>query len=197
MDQKIVILDTADILFSSMTANDETEQIEKGFSLLVERIEDLKEKKEALKKKILEQDALLLQKMGASAVPVVKSIGINMMEKGKLDQKGEVYDAQFSKQKMIVLGKVEPDSYRPDDVNKKVQDQFCLLAEDGKFYEIMYSSDGFVIDSFLNPLQPKDVLDIYGNEVLFMLYRAMKDYLQEERDFVEALEKVFAYIVEK
>ena len=50
---------------------------------------------------------------------------------------------------MIVLAKTDPMNYRPDDVTKKVDDQFCTLSEDGRFYELMYSSDGMSVDSYL------------------------------------------------
>jgi hypothetical protein len=51
-----------------------------------------------------------------------------------------------------------------------------------------------LLDSFLNPLTPDQVLDIYGLEVMFMLYRAMKDYLQDQKDLVDALGRVLDYI---
>jgi hypothetical protein len=58
----------------------------------------------------------------------------------------------------------------------------------------MYSTDGFLLDSYLNPLTPDQVLDIYGLEIMFMLYRAMKDYLEDQQDLVAALGRVMDYI---
>jgi hypothetical protein len=53
-----------------------------------------------------------------------------------------------------------------------------------------------VLDAFFNPLTPEQVLDIYGLEVMFMLYRAMRDYLQDQKDLVDALGRVLDYIKE-
>jgi hypothetical protein len=95
---------------------------------------------------------------------------------------------------MIVLGKTEPMKYRPDDMTKAVADQFCVLSEEGKFYEIMYSSDQNAMDSYLNPLTPEQVIEIYGLDIMFMLYRAMRDYLDANRDLVDALGKVLVFV---
>jgi hypothetical protein len=58
-------------------------------------------------------------------------IGMTMVAKAKLDSKGEPYDPNYYGKKMVVLGKAEPAEYRPDDVTKKVTDQFCVLSEEG------------------------------------------------------------------
>ncbi len=175
-------------------SEDVNDQIEKGFALIQQKIEALGEKKEEYSRELQGKDALLLERMAQTAVPVVQRIGINMLDRGKVDQKGEIYDPQYHKQKMIVLGKVEPDTYRPDDATKKIQDQFCVLADDGQLYEAMYSSDGIRIDSYLNPIAPADVLAIYGAEIMYMLYRAMNDYLEEQRDLVDCLGQTLAYL---
>jgi hypothetical protein len=78
-----------------------------------------------------------------------------------------------------------------------VTDQFCVLSEKGKFFELMYSSDGFITDSFLNPIEPKAAIDAYGYDVTLMLYTALHDYLKSEEDLVIALEQVVAYIFGK
>ena len=49
-------------------------------------------------------------------------------------------------------------------------------------------------DSFLNPIDTKTAIDHYGYDIIFMLYRAMHDYLKGEEALVEALEKVIGYI---
>ena len=98
---------------------------------------------------------------------------------------------------MIVLGKTDPVKLRLDDINKKVDDQFCLLSEDGKFYEIMYSSDGFLVDSYLHPLTPREVLDLYRYKIMFMLYRALHDYLKNQDALLEALEKTINFVFAK
>jgi len=95
---------------------------------------------------------------------------------------------------MIVLGKTDPAGYRPDNMSKKVDDQFCVLSEDGKFYELMFSFDGFIVDSYANPISPKDALDRYGYEPMYMLYQALHDYLKGQEDLVAALKLVLAFV---
>jgi hypothetical protein len=168
--------------------------IEEGFSLIMEKIRTFAEKGDELAKEVRERDEELLQRMGELSAQVVQRMGMCMLQKGKQDTRSEVYDAQYHPKKMIVLGKTEPVDFRPDNSGKKVADQFCVLAEDGKFYELMYSSDGFIIDSYLNPLTPAQVIGIYGYEVMFMLYRAMRDYMQGEKDLVDALERTLAFL---
>jgi hypothetical protein len=170
------------------------DEIERGFSLLVEKIGVLREKKAGLSQEILERDVSLLHRMAESSAPLIPDIGLSMLQKGKQDNQGEVYDAQYFKQKMLLLGKTDPVPYRPDDATKTVSDQFCVLGEDGAFYELMYSSDGFSIDTYLHPLTPQEVLQLYGYEIMFMLYRAMHDYMDKEKDLVAALEKTLDYI---
>lgn len=170
------------------------DDIEKGFDQLLDMVEEMNRKSTPLLAEVREKAAALLGKMGKSTVPVVQRIGMTMVERAKLDGKGDTYDAQYYPRKMIVLGKSEPAPYRPDDPGKKVTDQFCILSDEGKFFEVMYSTDGMLLDSFLNPLTPEQVLDIYGLEVMFMLYRAMRDYLQDQKDLVEALGRVLDYL---
>ena len=40
----------------------------------------------------------------------------------------------------------------------------------------------------------KTAIEHYGYDIMFMLYRAMHDYLKGEEALVEALEKVIGYI---
>ena len=170
------------------------DEIEAGFTRLTEKIAEMTGKTGKSAETIRENDVLLLGKMAGLSLPVIQVIGLNMLEKGKQENNGELYDTVFYPKRMIVLGKTEPVKFRLDDVNKKVDDQFCLLGEDGKFYEIMYSSDGFVVDSFLHEISGKEVLDLYGYEIMFMLYRAMKDYLKNQETLIEALEKTIDFI---
>ena len=117
-----------------------------------------------------------------------------MVNRAKLDSKGEPYDAEYYPKRMLILGRTDPAKFRPDNVNRPIADQFCVLSEDGKFFELMYSSDQVFMDSYLNPLSPEEVIDLYGLEIMFMLYRAMRDYLVADRDLVEALGKVIAFV---
>jgi hypothetical protein len=75
-----------------------------------------------------------------------------------------------------------------------VIDQFCVLSEEGRFYELMYSSDGFLTDSYLDPLDAKTVLELYRYDAMIMLYTAMRDYLKGEEALVQALEKTISYV---
>ncbi|MCU0630336.1 MAG: hypothetical protein MUF37_04195 [Methanoregulaceae archaeon] len=173
------------------------DEIEAGFTKLAEKINEMSEKTDDALKTIKENDAVLMEKMAGMALPVIQSIGLNMLEKGKQQGGGELYDTSFYPQKMIVLGKTDPVKFRLDDVSKKVDDQFCLLSEDGHYYEIMYSSDGFLVDSYLHLLTAQEVLDLYGYEIMFMLYRALKDYLKNQEVLLEALEKTINFIFAK
>ena len=96
---------------------------------------------------------------------------------------------------MILLGKSnDPAPFRPDNMAKKVTDQFCTVGEDGKFYEIMYSGDDLIIDSYLAEITPRQVIDLYGYDAMFMLYKAMVQYLENQEELVEALKRTLSYI---
>jgi len=170
------------------------DEIETGFAKIMEKIDELKKTEGTLTETVRKNDAKLLARMADSAIPVVKAVGINMLKKGKQDTKGEMYDPQYYPQKMIVLGKAETAGFRPDNPNIKVTDQFCVLSEDGDFFEMMYSFDGFLTDSYLNPLDANQAIDQYGYDIMVMLYAAMHDYLKGEENLVLALETVVGYI---
>lgn len=171
--------------------------IEKGYALLIEKIQETVKKKDDLSSAVAGQSTTLLERMATTSVPIVKQIGLSMLEKGKLGNDGEVYDRVMYRQKMLVLGKIDPIPYRPDDATKKVVDQFCVLSEEAKFYELMYSSDGFRIDSYLHTITSAEALAIYGYEIMFMLYRAMHDYLEGEQKLIDALEVAISFISKK
>lgn len=173
------------------------DEIEQGFQKLVDRIaeiEKMKEEKAQLSEKVRKNDAALLARMAKKTVPLIPDIGLNMLQRGKQDTRGELYDTSFTRKKMLVLGKTEPAEFRPDNPSKKVDDQFCLLSEDGKFYELMYSFDGFLVDSYLNPLTPREALDRYGLDVMRMLYHALHDYLKGEEEIIRALRVTLDFI---
>ena len=171
--------------------------IEKGFSEILEKIEIYKKKKDELSREVAEQDAQLLGRMAQDAASLIHSIGLNMMEKGKKDPKGEIYDSVYFPERMFVLGKTDPVPYRPDAPEKKVDSQYCVLSEDGTFYELMYSSNDLVIDSYRNLLTPQEVIDLYGYDVMFMLYRALHDYMKDEEELIGALEKTLEYVFQE
>lgn len=171
------------------------DEIEAGYKKIEQKIQELQEKSDSLSKEIRDHDAELLARMAKSAVPVVRVVGLNMLKKGKQDTKGEIYDPAYFPRRMIILGKAtKPAASRPDNPQMPVTDQFCVMSEEGKFFELMYSFDGFLHDSFLNPIDSKTAIDHYGYDIMFMLYRAMHDYLKGEEALVEALEKVLGYI---
>jgi len=173
------------------------DEIEKGFEKIKEKIDqlaDLQEKGKTLSEKVQSNDAKLLERMADSAKPVVKTIGLNLLMKGKQDTKGELYHPQYYPQKMIILGKTDPAPCRPDNPSMQVIDQFCVLSEDGEFFELMYSFDGFLTDSYLNPVTARQAIDLYGYDTMFMLYQALHDYLEGEEELVAALEKVIGYV---
>lgn len=170
------------------------DEIEAGFAKIVEKIEQAQKAAVPLAETIRAHDAALLERMIKTALPVVRKIGFPLLQKAKQDTKGEPYDAGYYSMKMIILGKSEPAPFRPDNAAKKIDDQFCVLSEEGILYELMYSTDGFVMDSYLNPLDAKTALDIYGYDVMYMLYKAMHDYLKGEESLVAALDATLAYV---
>jgi hypothetical protein len=170
------------------------DEIEKGFNKLVQRLEERKKEKETLVSRVQQSDAALLARMAKSAKPLIPGIGLNMLKRGKQDTKGEMYDTVFMRKKMIVLGKTDPSPVRPDNPAKKVDDQFCVFSEDGKFYEIMYSFDGFLVDSYVRPITPEEAVSKYGIEIIVMLFGALHDYLKGEDELLHALQKTLTYI---
>jgi hypothetical protein len=73
-------------------------------------------------------------------------------------------------------------------------DQFCRLSEDGRFFEIMYIADTLIIDSYLGELTPRQVIDLYGYDAMYMLYEAMKQYLEGQEGLLAALETTIRFI---
>jgi len=174
------------------------DEIEAGLKKIEEKIEQLsvlEAKRDSLSQEIRDHDAVLLARMGKLAIPVVKIVGLNMLRRGKQDTKGEIYDPAYFPGKMIILGKsVNTASFRPDNPQMPVTDQFCVLSEEGKLFELMYSFDGFLTDSYLNPIDAKTAIEHYGYDIMYMLYRAIHDYLKGEEALIEALEKVIAFV---
>jgi hypothetical protein len=174
------------------------DEIEAGFEKIMQNIEEMRPKDRVLSEKVKKHQAELLGHMAVLAIPVVKSVGLNLLKIGKQGTKNDIYDASYYLEKMIILGKSEEsETFRPDDPSKKITDQFCVLSEKGKLFDLMYSSDGFITDSYLNPIDPKTAFEVYGYDVILMLYTAMHDYLKSEEKLVEALETVVAYIFGK
>ncbi|MDT8358400.1 MAG: hypothetical protein RQ758_07865 [Methanomicrobiaceae archaeon] len=170
--------------------------IEEGFLAISRKIELLKEEKESFSAEIKKKDSQLLERMAEHAAPFISTIGLNLLQQGKKDGKGEIFDAAYFTEKMFVLGKTDPVPFRPDDVEKPVTSQYCVLSEKGTFLELMYSENDVLIETYLNPLSPDEVLDIYGYDIMYMLYRALHDYSEEEEELVKALGRTIEYVFE-
>ena len=173
------------------------DEIEAGFRKLADRIREREGETSALSEEVIREEAALLSRMIRTARPLIPAIGMNMLERGKQDTKGELYDTVFFRRKMIVLGKTTPAEFRPDNPTRKVDDQFCVLSEDGKIFEIMYSFDGFLVDSYKNEISAKEAVSGYGVEILYMLYAAFHDYLKGQDELIAALRVTLDYIMGK
>ena len=170
------------------------DEVEAGFQKITERIQAGEREVQSLSEQLKAEDAALLGRMIRLATPLVSTIGILMLKRGKQDTKGELYDTAFHRKKMIVLGKTDPAEFRPDASGKKVDDQFCVLSEDGKLNEVMFSFDGFIVDSHVQPITPGEALDRYGYEVLYMLYHALHDYLKGSESLIAALKQTLEFV---
>ena len=169
--------------------------VEKGFQRLEELIEEIKGEQRDLAEKIKKESAGLLKKMTQIVGCVVKEGGQKFLQKAKVDQKGELYDQVFYPDKMILLGKaVKSVSFRPDNPTKKVDQQYCVLSEAGNLFELMFSNDGFIIDTYVAELSPEDALSFYGYDIIYMLYSAMRDYGLAQQDLIDAMNITLGFI---
>jgi len=169
--------------------------IEDGFMRLTETINELDRSIDELDTAIRSDLAGLLSRMVALTTPLIGSLGQQFLQKTKKDGKEELYDTIHYDEKMIIIGRAEePVTIRPDNMTRKVDKQFCVLTEKGAIAELMYSDDGFIIDSYLNPLTAEDAIDFYGPGVIYMLYRALHDYANLEEELIRSLEMTIAFI---
>ncbi|HJJ29819.1 MAG TPA: hypothetical protein O0W87_02315 [Methanocorpusculum sp.] len=172
--------------------------VEQGFDRLLDVIKEAKERQQETADMIVKQDKVLLEKMLSAVVPVVQAAGSLFMQKAKQDTKGDLYDQMYYSDKMIILGKTEsPASFRPDDPKKQVTQQFCVASEKGELFELMFSNDGFVVDTYASPLSAEDALVFYGYDILYMLYSAIRDYALAEEDLLEALGLTLGFLQQK
>jgi len=174
------------------------EIVEQGFDRLQTLISETKQKQDDTSREFCKQNAALLSRMIDAVASIAQEIGSEFLLKAKQDTKGELYDQKYYNEKMIILGKSDsPLEYRPDDPKKKVTQQFCVLSEKGALYELMFSNDGFVVDTYASPLTPEDALEFYGYDIIYMLYSAMRDYCLAEEDVLAALNLALGYIQKK
>jgi len=172
--------------------------VEQGFDRLLEIIKETKEKQEDAAEKIMEKDTLLLEEMIAAVAQVIPNAGSEFLLKAKQDIKGDLYDQKYYPDKMIILGKTEsPVSFRPDDPKKKVTQQFCVESEKGELFELMFSNDGFVVDTYASPLSAEDALAFYGYDIIYMLYSAIREFALAEEDVLDALNLTLGFLQQK
>ena len=168
--------------------------IKEGYTRLLETLGDLQAKKEDSASELRGNAGAFLARMAADTAPVVERIGLEMLRRAKREASGELYEQEYYDKKMIVLGKGEPLPYRPDDPGKPVDTQICVLGEDGNFYEVMYTNTEIRIDSYLAPMTPEEAFDIYGYDLVFMLYRALYEYAEKEEELTAALARTIEYL---
>ena len=171
------------------------EVIEQGFYRLRSLVTETKEEQNAAASKIEEGSAELLSMMAKTVGAVVEEIGQEFLLKAKMDTKREHNNQKYYAEKMIILGKsAEPVSFRPDNPTKKVDQQFCVLTEKGEIMELMFSNDGFIIDTYASKLSEDDALHFYGYDIIYMLYSAMRDYALAQQGVLEALNLTLGFI---
>lgn len=170
------------------------DEIERGFTALEERIDASRGAIREAAEAVQENEAALLARMAATAAAIVPAAGLEVMARGKVDGSGELFDQGFYPEKMLILGRTEPMPFRPDNPEKAVTDQFCVLRADGTLGELMYSNDTVLVDSLLVPIAPGDALDVYGPELLYMLYRGLRQYLEGQEALLDALRTTLEYL---
>jgi len=169
--------------------------VEKGFERLEVIIGETKDKQQELSEEVKQNATALLSKMASSVGLIVQEIGQEFLQKAKVDQKGELYDQVYYPDKMIILGKsANPEAFRPDNPTKKVTQQYCVLSAAGNLFELMYSNDGFIIDTYASPVTPEDAIYFYGYDIIYMLYSAMRDYALAQEDILDAMNITLGYI---
>lgn len=174
------------------------EIVEQGFDRLLASVTETKNMQSQRAEELIAQDAALLSRMITAIAQVAGEIGSAFLLKAKQDTKGDLYDQRYYDEKMIILGKTDsPLAFRPDDPKKKVTQQFCVLSEKGVLYELMFSNDGFVVDTYASPLTSADALEFYGYDIIYMLYSALRDYALAEEDVLAALNLALGYIQRK
>lgn len=171
-----------------------TDEIDRGFAALEALIRSNAEAINEESGRVRQDEAALLARMGATAARIVPIAGLEVMARGKVDGSGELFDQAYFPQRMLLLARGEPMAFRPDDPGKAVTDQFCVLRHDGTFAELMYSNDTVLVDSYLAPISAEEALGIYGPELLVMLYRALRQYLEGQEALLAALRTTLEFI---
>lgn len=171
-----------------------TEEIERGLAALEERIDEHRRAIAEGREGVEASEPALLDRMARMAAAIVPTAGLEVMSRGMVDGAGEMFDQAYYPGRMLILGRTDPMPFRPDNPEKSVTDQFCVLQEDGTLAELMYSTDTVLVDSLLAPIAPEDALGIYGPELLYMLHRALQDYLQGQEELLAALRVTLEFI---
>ncbi|NLX50438.1 MAG: hypothetical protein GXY82_11345 [Methanospirillum sp.] len=171
-----------------------TDEIERGFAALEERVREYCDEIEEASGEVRMDEAALLARMVTAAAAIVPAAGLEVMSRGKVDAAGGMYDTSYYPGKMLVLGRTDPVPFRPDNPDKAITDQFCVLREDGTLAELMYSNDTVLVDSLLEPISPGDALGVYGPELLFILYRGLLEHLEGQEALLDALRVTLEFI---
>jgi hypothetical protein len=58
----------------------------------------------------------------------------------------------------------------------------------------MYTNIEIRTDSYLAPLAPDEAFDIYGYDLVFMLYRALYEYAEKDEELTAALARTLEYL---
>ncbi|MCK9314492.1 MAG: hypothetical protein M0P20_10635, partial [Methanocorpusculum sp.] len=64
-------------------------------------------------------------------------------------------------------------------------------------FELMFSNDGFIVDTYQAPLSAEDALAFYGYDIMYMLYSAIREYALAGEDVLEALNLTLGYLQQK
>ncbi len=171
-----------------------TDEIDRGFAALEALIRTNAEEIGEKAGRVRQDEAALLARMGATAASIVDLAGLEVMTRGKIDGSGDLFDQAFFPKKMLLLARGEPMPFRPDDASKAITDQFLVLRHDGTFAELMYSNDTVLVDSYLSPMTAEDALGVYGPELLLMLYRALRQYLEGQEALLAALKTTLEFV---
>jgi hypothetical protein len=78
-----------------------------------------------------------------------------------------------------------------------VTTQFCVASEKGELFELMFSNDGFIVDTYASPLSAEDALAFYGYDIIYMLYSAIREFALAEEDVLDALNLTLGFLQQK
>ena len=143
--------------------------------------------------RVRQDEAALLARMGETAAQIVPLAGLEVMARGKVNASGELFDQAFFPEKMLLLARGDPIALPADDAGKSVTTVSACFGTTN-LRQLMYSNDTVLIDSYLASLSAEDALGIYGPELLLMLYRALRQYLEGQDALLSALRTTLEFV---